>query len=509
MDHICLAANKLPWEYELTIEHQILAHTDSLRGAIKRLDAARIKLVALVDEDGVLTRTVTDGDIRRVLVAGGALSDSLTTLPERAPVSFPVGTEPHLLQEALEQHRIHAVVLTDEQNRPVEFVDRHVLKRNIFLSPPDIGDAEAKYVARAFAENYIAPTGSNLSDFEDALESHSGSSQAIAVTSGTAGLHLAVRSLALRPGERVYTSDKTFAASLQPILYENLVPVLIDSEPNSWNMSPQALARALEADAKNGELPKAILLVHLYGQPPELSLIMEIANSYDIPVIEDAAESMGALYQNQPSGTHGLIGVYSFNGNKIITTSGGGAIVTQDPEIAERIRYLSTQGRDPGEHYQHSDIAYNYRMSNVLAGIGLGQLEQLPQRVEKRRKVYDFYKDKLGPIPGISFQMEPKGAKGNRWLTVVNLDPNAFDIHPYQLMRQLRAKGIETRPSWKPMHLQPLAHKFRFAPHSDESAVSASLFLRSLCLPSGSSLTQEQQEFVCDSIKELLTQGDR
>lgn len=285
-------------------------------------------------------------------------------------------------------------------------------------------------------------------------------------------------------------------------------PVLIAAEPLSWNMSPEALERRLARDAARGRLPGAILLVHLYGQPAQIDRILSLAKRYGIPIIEDAAESLGAVYDNRPSGAHGLISVYSFNGNKILTTSGGGAVVTDDPDLAERVRYLATQGRDPCEHYQHSEVAYNYRMSNILAGVGLGQLEMLPDRVARRRAIYARYRAALGEMPGIGFQEEAPAARGNRWLTVITLDPNHIGLHPYQLLRALKQRGIEARPSWKPLHMQPLCHGMEFEPHSDRDVVSASIFLRALCLPSGSNLSSAQQNHIISSISNTLMRAD-
>jgi dTDP-4-amino-4,6-dideoxygalactose transaminase len=448
---------------------------------------------------------VTDGDIRRALLQGQTLDDRLDRLPFRAPVAFKAGTDEGILVEALQENGIMALVVVDEDNHPVQLVSTADLHKAILLSPPHIGPAEAEYVHDAFDRNWIAPAGPNLDAFERELQGVSGLGYAIALASGTAGLHLALRALDLKLGSRIYVSDLTFAGSLQPILYERFRPVLIDSEPDSWNMSPQALSRRLEKDTQAGELPGAIIVVHLYGQSADMDAIVEIADGYGVPIIEDAAESVGARYGNRPSGSHGRIGVYSFNGNKIITTSGGGALVTDDAGIAATVRNLATQGRDPTEHYQHSEIAYNYRMSNVLAGIGLGQIEVLHDRVAARRRIFSRYEEGLADIPGISFQKEVPASVGNRWLTVVNFDPNRITLHPYQIMRRLRQNGIESRPAWKPMHMQPLCYGMDFEPHTDTDVVSASLYLRSLCLPSGSSLTDAEQDRVIAAIHTICS----
>jgi pyridoxal phosphate-dependent aminotransferase EpsN len=372
------------------------------------------------------------------------------------------------------------------------------------MSPPHLGLREMEFVRAAFEDNWIAPVGPNLVRLEERLAQLAERQHGLAVCSGTAALHLALRSLRIGPGDRVYLSDLTFAATLQPVLYERAVPVLIDSEPHSWNMSPAALARKLAADAERDALPRAILLVHIYGQPADLSAICRIADRYGVPIIEDAAESLGASYANRPSGSHGLLAAYSFNGNKIITTSGGGALVGDDAGLIDYARYLATQGRDPLEHYQHREVAYNYRMSNVLAGIGVGQLELLGERVATRQAIYRRYRDGLADIPGIGFQEDLPRAIGNRWLTVATFDPDMIDLHPYQIMRELRQSGIETRPGWKPMHMQPLCAGFEFEPHEANMTVSPRLFLQSLCLPSGSSLPATEQDRVIGKIRKII-----
>ncbi|QBY02753.1 pyridoxal phosphate-dependent aminotransferase [Rhodophyticola sp. CCM32] len=378
------------------------------------------------------------------------------------------------------------------------------MTKTLLLSPPHMGDAEAGYVQLAFDENWIAPAGPNLTAFEDAMCYVSGRHHAVALTSGTAGLHLALRVLDIGVSDRVYVSDLTFAASVQPILYVGAEPVLIDADPESWNMSPAALARALARDNERGLLPKAVIVVHLYGQSADMDALVRLTEAYGVPIIEDAAESLGASYGNRPSGAHGLMSVYSFNGNKIITTSGGGALVSDQQDLVDRARKLATQGRDDAEHYQHSDLSYNYRMSNVLAGIGRGQLEVLNDRVAARRAIFLRYLDALSEVPGICFQSEVDGSIGNRWLTVISLDPDLISLHSYQLMRSLQARGIETRPAWKPMQMQPLLAGAAFEPHSPERAVSPGLFLTSLCLPSGSAMSIREQQGVITAIKEIL-----
>lgn len=485
------------------MDEHLIGSDASIRDALAQLNRLRLKLCVVVDGEGRLVQTVTDGDVRRALLTDLSLDAPVAKMPHRAPVAFVESTEHSVMAEALSDPAILAVVIVDEENRPLRLAGHRELSKTILLSPPHLGTAEAEYVRQAFDDNWVAPIGPNVDAFELELRRLSGSEHAIALSSGTAGLHLALRALNLAEGARVYVSDLTFVGSLQPILYERLEPVLIDCEPETWNMSSAALASRLERDAAAGTLPGAIIVVHLYGQSADMDAIVAIADKYDVPIIEDAAESLGARYGNAASGSHGLIGVYSFNGNKIITTSGGGALVTNDATIAARVRKLATQGRDSAEHYQHSEIAYNYRMSNVLAGIGLGQIEVIGARVERRRHIFRRYQEELGSIPGIAFQKEVDGSYGNRWLTVVSFDPNHLLIHPYQLMRRLRERGIETRPAWKPMHMQPLCAGKTFEPHSESDVVSSAHFLRSLCLPSGSSLSDAEQDRVIAAIRDI------
>lgn len=487
-------------------EH-FLHQENSIREALASLDKVQPKLCLIVNANNVLLRTISDGDIRRGLLKFITLDSPISKLPGREPITAkPLASNSELLN-LMTQEGVSEVIIVDEADRPVTIKTIADVQEHILLSPPHIGQKEVNYIEQAFETNWIAPAGPNLQAFENQLASISGCKEAIAVSSGTAGLHLALRALGLAEKSTIYVSDKTFIASLQPILYEGLTPILIDSEPTSWNMSPDALERRLARDAQKKRLPGAIIVVHIYGQPAQVDRILPLANQYGIPVIEDAAESLGATYGGEPSGSHGLLGVYSFNGNKIITTSSGGAVVTNDAALAAKVRYLATQGRDPYEHYQHSQIAYNYRLSNVLAGIGLGQLDVLAEHVKRRRAIHESYKKGLQSIPGVEFQNESPNSSGNRWLTVITFDPNYIKVHPYQLMRGLKQQGIEARPSWKPMHMQPLCANFEFEPHSAHEVVSSSLYLTGLCLPSGSNLSDAQVNQVITSISALLEKG--
>ncbi|WP_375256036.1 DegT/DnrJ/EryC1/StrS family aminotransferase [Yoonia sp.] len=488
---------------------QIISGQTDVRAAMAALDTASVKICLVVDAQGRLCRTLSDGDVRRYLLSGFTLETKIADLPDPCapPVSLPQDASEAQVKALFTAHPVQEIVQLDMQGCPVGLVLRSQIDATLLLSPPHMGAAEEVFVTQAFRQNWIAPAGPNLDAFEADFARVAGRTHALAVSSGTAALHLALRVLDVRAHDPIYVSDLTFAASVQPVFYERAQPVLIDSEASSWNMSPDALARRLASDAAAGTLPKAIIVVHIYGQSANMRAICDLADTYGIPVIEDATESLGASYENLPSGAHGVMAAYSFNGNKMITTSGGGALTSDRPDLIARARNLSAQGREPAEHYQHQQIAYNYRMSNILAGIGRGQLEVLSDRVAARRDVYERYVHGFANVPGVSFQQDVPCSKGCRWLTVISMDPDQIGLHPYQFMRRLRDKGIETRPAWKPMHLQPLCAGVPFEPHAPDNVVSASLFLSSLCLPSGSALAPDQQDRVIDEIKILVREG--
>ena len=324
------------------------------------------------------------------------------------------------------------------------------------------------------------------------------------MSSGTAAIHLALELLGVKQGDIVFCSSLTFVASANPILYLGGKPVFIDSENETWNMSPVALTRAMEEAQANGKLPKAVVIVNLFGQSAKMDELMAICDSYGVPVIEDAAESLGSSYKGKKSGTFGKFGIYSFNGNKIITTSGGGMLVSDDVGKLDRARFLATQAREKARHYEHHTVGYNYRMSNILAGIGRAQLEVLDDRVKARRAVFDRYEKALGGIDGISFMPELAGTYSNRWLTAMELNPEILSVTPNELIDALEAENIEARPVWKPLHMQPLFEGCKFYPHADDDIVSERLFARGICLPSGSNMTVKEQERVIRVIREKL-----
>lgn len=362
----------------------------------------------------------------------------------------------------------------------------------IFLSPPHMSGKEQTYIAEVFKSNYIAPVGTFVTRFEESIENYSGTSHALALSSATAGLHLALRVLGIGSGDYVLASTFTFIGSVSAILYQNAEPIFIDSD-ESWNISPKLLKKAIQEAPKK---PKALIITHLYGQLCKLDKIRAICKEHDIYLIEDAAESLGASYHGQQSGTFGDMAVYSFNGNKILTTSGGGMLVSNNKEWIEKAKFLSTQAKEDTLHYEHKEFGYNYRMSNILAAIGVAQMEVLANRVDRRREIFNLYRKELGEIDEIQFMPEIIDSRGNRWLTTLTLK----HTDPLRVIEMLESENIESRPLWKPMHLQPL---FKDA-LVFENGTSESLFTKGICLPSGSSMSDEVVLHVCDVIKKAL-----
>lgn len=362
-----------------------------------------------------------------------------------------------------------------------------------------MGGQEFDFVKEAFDTNWIAPLGPNVDGFEQDLVAFTDAGFATALSSGTAALHLALIMVDVQPGDEVICQSFTFSASANPIVYLGAKPVFVDSEPGTWNMCPFTLETAIKDRIEKGKKPKAIIPVHLYGMPADINEIMQIAAKYSIPVIEDAAEALGSSVNGKAAGTFGIMGVLSFNGNKIITTSGGGALISGNKELIEKARFLATQARDAAPHYQHSQIGYNYRMSNISAGIGRGQMLVLEKHIELRRNIYNNYVAQLSALPGISFLSEPDGAISNRWLTTIVIDPVQSGGLTRENIRLLLEKdNIESRPLWKPMHLQPV---FRDYPYYDNGGTSERLFNDGLCLPSGSNMLPEDQQRVIEIIK--------
>jgi dTDP-4-amino-4,6-dideoxygalactose transaminase len=379
------------------------------------------------------------------------------------------------------------------------------MNSKIWLSSPHLGTNELQYVNEAFATNWIAPLGPHVNAFEQGLQVETKTKHAAALSSGTSAIHLALILLDVKAGDTVFCQSITFSASANPIAYQGAIPVFIDSEQDTWNMDPLLLRTALEEAKQNKKLPTAIIPVHLYGMPAKMDEILIIAKEYGVPVIEDAAEALGSSIDNKPCGSYAEFGVLSFNGNKIITTSGGGALLSENADMIEKARFLATQARDVAPHYQHSHIGYNYRMSNVLAGIGRGQLEVLKDRVAARRNNFQKYKQYFSKHNNIGFniqfQEEPTGYYSNRWLTCILIDPAINKgLTREEIRLAMDKENIETRPLWKPMHQQPI-----FASSKNYlNGVSDKLFENGLCLPSGSNLTEEEFERIFNCLDKIF-----
>jgi len=370
--------------------------------------------------------------------------------------------------------------------------------KKIWLASPHMSDEgyEMQYVQEAFDTNWVAPLGPNVNEFENELAAKVGSKHAAAMTSGTGAIHLALKAAGVGEGDVVFCPTLTFSATANPIIYQNATPVFIDSDYETWNMDPKALEAAFE---KYGDKVKAVLVVHLYGLSADMDKIMAICEKYNVPVIEDAAESLGAYYKARHTGTLGKFGVFSFNGNKIITTSGGGMLVSDDEEKIKKVRFWSTQSRDAARHYQHSELGFNYRMSNVVAGIGRGQLKVLDQRVAKKKYIFEFYKRELGQLDGVDFMPINDWNEPNYWLSVMTLNGS---VRPLDVMEALEKENIESRPVWKPMHMQPFFSKYDYI----GGEVSEKLFENGVCLPSDTKMTDGDLERICEIIKGLWSE---
>lgn len=377
----------------------------------------------------------------------------------------------------------------------------HSLASKVWLSSPHMGEEELAFVQDAFASNWIAPLGPHVNAFEKELASYTQTQEAAVLISGTSAIHLALVMLGVGAGDEVVCQSFTFSGSANPIAYVGATPIFVDSEPTTWNMCPIALKTAIEQRLQKGKKPKAILPVHLYGMPAQMDEILEIAKAYDIPVVEDAAEALGAHIRGKACGSFGDLGILSFNGNKIITTGGGGALLSNNTEWVQRARFLASQARDAAPHYQHSQIGYNYRLSNVSAAIGRGQMRVLEERVAQRRANFNWYQSQFQHISGISFLQEPAGYFSNRWLTCILIDPQLTGgVTRENIRLALEKEHIESRPLWKPMHMQPV---FKDAPYYG-AQVAEALFANGLCLPSGSNLSKNDLERTAAVIQHLL-----
>lgn len=474
----------------------------SIRDVLAILNETGGGIALLTHPDGRFERTVTDGDIRRLMLDGAALDDDLSRIATKE--SIVIG-EKYSRREALglmNQHGIHHLPVVNGPGMVIDVVERSRIDGHILLSTPHMGESELDFVQQAFTTNWIAPLGPNVDAFESEVAERVGANYGVAVSSGTAAIHLSLRLLGVGPGDTVFCSSLTFAASVNPIIYQGASPVLIDSEPDSWNMSPLALERALAEANRSQHLPKAVIVVNLYGQSADMDPILDLCTAYGVDVVEDAAESLGAKYKGRPSGSFGRMGIFSFNGNKIITTSGGGMLITDDADLSERARFLATQARDPAPHYQHSTVGYNYRMSNILAGVGRGQLRVLNERVAARRAVFELYSRELADVDWLEFMPEPEWSFSTHWLSAATIRADVRNLNSMDVIGRLSEELIEARPVWKPMHLQPVFADAPYYPH-DNNSVSEGLFRRGICLPSGSNMTESQLEHVISVIRKI------
>lgn len=373
------------------------------------------------------------------------------------------------------------------------------MQKKIYLASPHMSDKkyEEKFVKEAFDTNWLSTVGENLSEFEKSVREYLGVKASVALSSGTAGIHLGLKALGVKKDDIVFVSDLTFSASVNPIIYEAATPVFIDSENTTWNMSPKALEKAFEKYN-----PKAVIVVHLYGRSARMEEIMRICDERNVPVLEDAAEGLGTIYKGKYLGTFGKYGALSFNGNKIITTTGGGMLVSNDEERINKVRFWSTQSKDPARHYQHSEIGYNYRMSNVLAGIGRGQMMVLEKRIAKKNDIFNKYKEGFRDISAIEMMPENEEERSNNWLSCMTIKKDS-KVKPLDIIESLEKENIESRPVWKPMHLQPIFEKYDFI-KDDGICVGKDLFERGVCLPSDTKMTEEEQTKVIDIIKNLF-----
>ena len=376
------------------------------------------------------------------------------------------------------------------------------MKKRIYLASPHMGGEELKYINEAFDTNWVAPLGPNVTGFENEMCEYTGAKAATATVSGTSAIHLALKCLGVGQGDVVFCSTLTFSATANPIIYQGAEPVFIDSNYETWNMCPIALQKAFDDAEKNNKMPKAVVVVNLYGQSADYDALKAICDKYNVPIIEDAAESLGATYKGKQTGTIGEIGIYSFNGNKIITTSGGGMMVSNNEEYTKKALFWATQSREAERHYEHKELGFNYRMSNVVAGIGRGQLKVLDERIAKKKEIYEAYKEGFKDIDYIDIMDVADYGEPNYWLTgaIVKKDSK---IRPLDIILALESENIESRPVWKPMHMQPIFEKYKFFSSLEVGSISEDLFNRGICLPSDTKMTKEDLSRVLDIIQKI------
>jgi dTDP-4-amino-4,6-dideoxygalactose transaminase len=488
----------------MNIQSLLIKASATIKQALEQLELTGQGILLLVDSKLKLSSTVTDGDLRRLLLSGAGMDACLNEFPMQSPKYIHTSDDVVKAFELMDAFALDQVPVVDANQVPCRLIHRRELKHPILLSTPHLGNLEEHFIQEALRTNWVAPLGPNVDAFENEMAQYLNVPYAAALSSGTAAIHMALRLLDVNAEDEIFCSALTFVASANPILYQGAKPTFIDSEEKSWNMSPAALQRAFADAVKKKRLPKAVIIVNLYGQSADMDALLEICNHYEVPVIEDAAESLGATYHNQASGTFGSLGVFSFNGNKIITTSGGGLLVSSNETFIQKARFLATQARDCAPHYQHSELGYNYRMSNVLAGIGRGQLHVLKDRIQARRSVFERYQGALADISGIEWMPEADFGFSTRWLTAMRINPNKTSLTPASFIQQLAEQQIEARPVWKPLQRQPLFQSCKYYPHEPENSVSDRLFQEGVCLPSGSNLSFSSQMRVIEAIREIF-----
>lgn len=482
----------------------LLRVDEDIATASRRLSDSGLPAMILIDGGGKPLREVRAAHLARMRIAGFSASTPLSALP---PAPSPVATpeDEADAQAAMRARGLSVLALLDAKGRIREVVPRE--RERILMSPPHMSGEEEAFLADAFDSNWIAPLGPHVDGFEAELARTVGAPEGgvAALCSGSAALHLALRLAGVEAGDEVVASSLTFIASVAPVLYQGARPIFVDSEPDSWNMSPVALERALEDARRRGVRPRAAIITDIYGQGADFDALGEICARHQVTMIEDAAEALGASYRDRRCGALAPFAALSFNGNKIITTSGGGALVTRDPDMAARARFLSTQAREPAAHYQHETFGYNYRMSNLLAAVGRAQLRRLPDRVAGRRRVFETYRAALDGVPGLDWMPEASFGVCNRWLSVATVDPEATGgVDAAGVIESLNAAGCEARPVWKPMHRQPVFAGAPYSPHSDARSVSDHCFARGLCLPSGADMTEAEIGRVADALRGAL-----
>ncbi len=479
----------------------LITEEATVKEAFEQLNVNAKRILLLVDANGKFSRTITDGDLRRLLLKHEHVSTKLSALPEMESIFVRAKTPQRETVSIMKAGGVDVVPVLDDDNQVVDIVTLEELEKPILLSIPHMGEHEKQYVSEAFDSNWVAPLGPNVTGFENELAEKTQTGYAAALSSGTAAIHLALVILDIKPGDRIFCPSLTFVASVNPVLYQHACPVLLDSAPGSWNICPVLLEAELDRAKRQNQLPKAVVVVNLYGHSADFERLAPICEHYGVPIVEDAAESLGASYKRRMSGTFGLMAAFSFNGNKIITTSGGGMLVSANEDYVAKARWLSTQAKDDAPYYLHSAVGYNYRMSNVLAGIGRGQLRVLDERVRQRRAIYQRYETELDDTGCFEWIKTPADTYPTHWLSV-GLIRKGVDYSAQSLIDDLNSHGIEARRVWNPLHRHPLFADFEYIPQPTGS-VSDDLFERGICLPSSSNMTDAQQSKVIETIWDL------